>query len=65
MESKVSELCFNCKYRAYNSDSGITECLIPKEQKNCYFAHWKQHYNDVDGCPFKELEDGCEYAYWN
>ena len=65
MENKTSEMCFNCKYRTYNSDRGVTECLIPQEQKDCYFTHWKQHYNDVDGCPFKELEEGGEYTYWN
>ena len=65
MGNKEKQLCYNCKYRTYNGESGIIECLIPKEQKECYFTHWKQHYNYADGCPFKELEEDGEYAYWN
>ena len=65
MGNKENQLCYNCKYRSYNGESGITECLISNEQKECYFTHWSERYNDVDWCPFKELEDGGEYTYWH
>ena len=64
MKYKDKQMCFNCKHRIFNVESCVTECSIPKEEKNSYFTKWVKHYNDADWCPFKELEDGGEYSYW-
>lgn len=64
MKNKDKQMCFNCKYRTYNSESGVTECLISKEQRDSYLNQWSERYGDADGCPFKKLDDGGEFTYW-
>ena len=64
MKKNNKQVCFNCKYRTYNSDRGTTECSITKERKDNYFTQWVQRHGEFECCPFKRLDDGGEYTYW-
>lgn len=58
------QICFNCRYRIYNIDSGSTECSISEERRDKYFTQWVVRCSESESCPFKRLDDGGEYIYW-